>query len=646
MSTANAPLFVSFSRRLIFMSRQGKIALMILADLIALPACLLIAILLGWGDVAQVTHLGPLPYLFLAIITVTAFFFSQLYHSVIRYIDLRFSITASLALGIVVALSYMLAVSFGFADINSRALLLYWLIAFAYVLASRMSARALLHAIARWHRTSRNIVAIYGAGECGAQLAHAMRASHEYLPVCFFDEKHILNERLIAGLRVIHSDRLLEVVRDFCIQYIVIAVPAVSRERLGAIIQMLREAGITVRISHNPLELADDRIPAKLIQGINLENLLGRHAVPPRPELLSRCVRNKAVLVTGAGGSIGGEICRQIALLGPRRVHLLDHSEFALYTIKQDLLTIFPGLPVQTHLGSVCCQALVERIIDQGQIDTIYHAAAYKHVPLVEANIVEGIRNNVLGARVVASAAEKLAVETCVLISSDKAVHPSNIMGASKRIAELIFQAAASRTPRAVFCMVRFGNVLGSSGSVVPLFKRQIDSGGPLTITHPEADRYFMLIPEAAQLVIQAGAMAKGGEVFVLDMGQPIRIVELARTMIAMAGLSEKTPAYPHGDIGIEVIGLFPGEKIHEELLTGGEPLASEHPRIMWVREAPWAAELLDHYLELLISACNKQQIDAVDALVRTLVTGYGTARKPCSTVDSRGQQHDLPVSG
>jgi FlaA1/EpsC-like NDP-sugar epimerase len=345
--------------------------------------------------------------------------------------------------------------------------------------------------------------------------------------------------------------------------------------------------------------------------------------VPPCTELFARCVRGKTVLVTGAGGSIGSELCRQIVTLAPARLHLLDHSEFALYTIRLELQQRCPGLAIFAHLGSVCSPTLVERVL-QDRVDTIYHAAAYKHVPLVEANIVEGLRNNVLGSQVLALAAAKYKVETCVLISSDKAVRPTNIMGASKRIAELIFQAAAARHGGdTTFSMVRFGNVLGSSGSVIPLFQRQIAHGGPLTVTHPDVQRYFMLISEAAQLVIQAGAMAKGGDVFVLDMGEPVKIVDLARTMIMMSGLREQTDDDPHGDIAIQFIGLFPGEKLNEELLTDGIVFPSEHSRIMRMKEHALDPGVLETYITCLMLACDTNDRVMIESMVKAMVADY-----------------------
>jgi FlaA1/EpsC-like NDP-sugar epimerase len=404
--------------------------------------------------------------------------------------------------------------------------------------------------------------------------------------------------------------------------------------------QRMAVAGVTTKILSRLLDLADDKtMPREAIRELKFEDLLGRAPVPPRTELFARCVRGKTVLVTGAGGSIGSELCRQIVTLEPARLRLLDHSEFALYTIKQELLNRVPQIPIEAHLGSVCNAALVERILQEDQVDTIYHAAAYKHVPLVEANIVEGLRNNVLGSQVIAAAAARFGVATCVLISSDKAVRPTNIMGASKRIAELIFQAAAATSgDHTTFCMVRFGNVLGSSGSVIPLFQRQIAHGGPLTITDPEVSRYFMLIPEAAQLVIQAGAMAKGGEVFVLDMGEPIKIVDLARTMIVMSGLSEKTAHNPDGDIEIKFVGLFPGEKLHEELLTDGKVFPSDHPRIMRMKENALRPGVLETYITCLMMACDTNDRGMIESMVKAIVSEYTPQLHPAPPA--------TPVSG
>jgi FlaA1/EpsC-like NDP-sugar epimerase len=613
-----------FCARMVSMHRTMKIALMVGVDLVAMPCCLLVAMLLRVGEPSLAMQFGALTYMLVALVTIAALSLSDLYRAVIRFIDQRLLAVTGLALGLAVLCVYLVLFALGDKSFPRSALAIYWFIVFSYVVASRISVRNFLRNHITRRPASDHAVAIYGAGEPGAQLALTMRTSNEYRPVCFFDEKHVLNERTIAGLRVFHTDRLVEMVNALAIRSIVIAIPAVSPERLRDIMQRMAAAGVTTKILSRLLDLADDKTSPETIRELKFEDLLGRAPVPPRTELFARCVRGKTVLVTGAGGSIGSELCRQIVTLAPARLHLLDHSEYALYTVRQELQQRCPGLTILAHLGSVCSSTMVERIFQHERIDTVYHAAAYKHVPLVEANIVEGLRNNVLGSQVLAAAAGKYKVETCVLISSDKAVRPTNIMGASKRIAELIFQAAATRyAPDTTFCMVRFGNVLGSSGSVIPLFQRQIAHGGPLTITHPEVSRYFMLIAEAAQLVIQAGAMAKGGDVFVLDMGEPVKIVDLARTMIMLSGLTEKSAAYPHGDIEIKFIGLFPGEKLYEELLTDGVVFPSEHPRIMRMKENALDAGILETYITCLMLACDTNDRGMIESMVKAMVAEY-----------------------
>ncbi len=624
MRTLSIRMLGQLCSALVSMNRTVKIALMVSVDLAALPLCFLTALLLRVGDLHLAARVGMLSYLVAAVVTIAALSMSDLYRAVIRFIDQRMLIGTGLALGVAVLSLYAVLPALNDVHFPRSALAIYWFVVFSYVVASRLAMRKLLRQHAVERGPADQPVAIYGAGEPGAQLAFTMRASNEYRPVCFFDEKHAHNERTIAGLRVFHTDRLVEMVNTLTIRSIIIAVPRVSPQRLRDIMQRIAHAGVPTRILGRLLAMADDKPDAApTIRDLKVEDLLGRAPVPPRHELFARCVRGKTVLVTGAGGSIGSELCRQIVTLEPAQLHLLDHSEFGLYTIKQELCSRFPHLPIVAHLGSVCSVPLVERILQDQQIDTIYHAAAYKHVPLVESNIVEGLRNNVLGSQVIAAAAARFKAQTCVLISSDKAVRPTNIMGASKRIAELIFQAAAATPSATTFCMVRFGNVLGSSGSVIPLFQRQIAHGGPLTITHPEVARYFMLIPEAAQLVIQAGAMAKGGEVFVLDMGEPIRIVDLARSMIVMSGLTEKTPQHPEGDIEIKYVGLFPGEKLNEELLTEGKVSPSAHPRIMRMKENALHPGILDTYITFLMTACDTNDRGMIESMVKAIVGEY-----------------------
>ncbi|WP_229491398.1 nucleoside-diphosphate sugar epimerase/dehydratase [Massilia sp. HP4] len=641
------------------MHRTAKVGLAVVVDLVALPACFLIAMILRGGDLQLAKQFGPGSYLLVAVLTIAAFWLSDLYRAVIRFIDHRLLTLTGLALAIAVLCAYLTLVILNEARFPRSALAIYWFIAFSYVVMSRIGVRKLLRSKRGPWAGNSLAVAIYGAGEAGARLAQTMRDGDDYRPLCFFDDKRALNDRTVAGLRVFHTSRLVELGAALGIRTIVIALPAAAPERLRELMQRLGQAGVPTKILTRLVDLADDKAHDKAalrdaIREIKFEDLLGRPPVPPRLDLFARCVRGKGVLVTGAGGSIGSELCRQIVTLSPARLHLIDHSEYALYTIRQELAARFPDLPIHAHLGSVCNADLVERVLAAGGIDTIYHAAAYKHVPLVETNIVEGLRNNVLGAQIIAAGAARHGVQTCVLISSDKAVRPTNIMGASKRIAELIFQAAAARAgggagkrggnsggngggkgagnyapgstgngAGTTFCMVRFGNVLGSSGSVIPLFQRQITRGGPVTITHPEVSRYFMLIPEAAQLVIQAGAMAKGGDVFVLDMGEPVRILDLARTMIAMHGLTERTPQQPGGDIEIQFVGLFPGEKLHEELLTDGTVFPSEHPRIMRMKESALRPSVLETCITCLMMACETHERGPIESMVKAIVSEY-----------------------
>lgn len=607
--------------------------IMVTIDLIALPFCFLMAIFLRSGDLDLASQFSPFSYLLVAIVTIATFSVSDLYRAVIRFIDQRLLSITGLSLAVTILGAYVVMFAVNDRSFPRSALVIYWFIGFSYVVASRVGMRNFLRNQQGHARRGSEIVAIYGAGEAGARLAQTMQGSDEYYPVCFFDDKHALAERKIGALRVFNTERLVEVVNAMCIRSIVIAIPAVSPERLRDIMQKLSRAGITTRILSRLVDLAGDRSSSHdAVRDLKFEDLLGRLPVPPRVDLFARCVRRKNVLVTGAGGSIGSELCRQIVTLSPNNLHLLDHSEFALYTIRQELSIRFPDLRIHAHLGSVCNAELVERIVRDGNVETIYHAAAYKHVPLVESNIVEGLRNNVLGAQIIATQAAKHHVETCVLISSDKAVRPTNVMGASKRIAELIFQAAAARSgTNTVFSMVRFGNVLGSSGSVIPLFQRQIACGGPLTITHPEMSRYFMLIPEAAQLVIQAGAMAKGGDVFVLDMGEPVKIVDLARSLIALSGLTEKTAQNPRGDIEIRFVGLFPGEKLYEELLTDGMVFPSEHPRIMRMKENALPPSVLETFIKCLMMACDTHDRAMIESMARAIVPEYNPHQVPAA---------------
>lgn len=618
---------ILLARRLAAVSPRAKVLIMIGSDAVSLPLCMLAAVSLRLGSFDGALEMAPHIQFALALFTLPALGVAGLYRTVVRYIDLRVLLASGVALAGAVLLVYAAASLMEFRGLPRSALLIYWFVAFAYVVTSRFLARSLLRRGLRAQGPARVRTAIYGAGEAGAQLAYSMSLSTQYRPVCFLDDRRSLQKKTVAGLRVYAPDDLADAVFRHEIDQIVVAIPSASSAQKRRLIERVEGAGLPVKILPGLVEMVDGKAGVSDIREVDAADLLGRDAVPPDPALFARNIAGKVVMVTGAGGSIGGELCRQILSQGPKRLVLFDHSEFALYTIEFELRPVCHGVEIVASLGSVLDEALLRETMSRHGVQTVYHAAAYKHVPMVESNMQQGIYNNVFGTLNVARAAADTAAETCILISTDKAVRPTNTMGASKRIAELVFQAAALRSgSRTVFSMVRFGNVLGSSGSVVPLFRKQIHAGGPITITHPDIIRYFMLIPEAAQLVIQAGAMAQGGEVFVLDMGEPVRIADLARSMIRLSGLTEKTAENPHGDIEVKAIGLRPGEKLFEELLIGDDVIPSGHERILCARERHVDPALLDKMLLALRAACEANDGEAMLRQIRNFVPEYRSA--------------------
>jgi len=475
---------------------------------------------------------------------------------------------------------------------------------------------------------------IYGAGASGRQLATTLEQSSEVHVVGFLDDDRSLQGATWHGLPIYDPTAISDIVEAHAVSDVLLAVPSATRRRRREILELLRPASVNVRTLPGLLDIAKGRIEINEIRSLDIEDLLGRDSVAPQPDLLRKNVTGKTVLVTGAGGSIGSELCRQIVSLQPLLLLLVENSEYGLYAIHRELESLSTSIASDTRivplLGSAQDAARIDAILQRWKPSTIYHAAAFKHVPLVESNITEGLKNNVFGTLVMARAALSAGVEDFVLISTDKAVRPTNIMGASKRLAELILQALAEEGGSVRFSMVRFGNVLGSSGSVVPLFREQIDRGGPVTLTSPDATRYFMTIPEAAQLVIQAGAMATGGEVFVLDMGEPVRILDLAVNMIQLSGLTVRDAAHPDGDIAIVTTGLRPGEKLHEELLIGENPKATSHERIMQAREhfLPWRD--LSVRLEDLHRVLTANDLAKATRLVKALVPEYQADGAAC----------------
>lgn len=484
-------------------------------------------------------------------------------------------------------------------------------------------------------------VAIYGAGVAGNQLVAALRMGRVMRPVAFIDDDPGISDRSISGLQVYKPKHIQQMIDETGAQEILLALPSSTRARRREILNMLEGFPLHIRSVPNFTDLASGRVKVEDIQEVDIADLLGRDSVPAQPDLMQRCIKGRVVMVTGAGGSIGSELCRQIFLLQPTTLILFDHSEFNLYSILSELEQRSSRRSANLHLlpilGSIRHTGKLLDVMKTWKVDTVYHAAAYKHVPMVEHNIAEGVLNNVIGTLNTAQAALQSGVSNFVLISTDKAVRPTNVMGGTKRLAELTLQALSrevapvlfgdnakiSRVNKTRFTMVRFGNVLGSSGSVIPLFHSQIKSGGPLTVTHPKITRYFMTIPEAAQLVIQAGSMGEGGDVFVLDMGEPVKIVELAEKMIHLSGLSIRSDRNPQGDISIEFTGLRPGEKLYEELLIGDNVSATSHPMIMSAKEdyLPW--DLLKEKLNELLKAVESDDYTRVRQLLRETVSGY-----------------------
>lgn len=489
--------------------------------------------------------------------------------------------------------------------------------------ASRIAIRFVLLDLFKVVSPNAHRVLVYGAGRAGQQLALSLRHESQVHLVGFVDDDLRLDGQRLDGVSVFGANRLKEVLEDTEVDEVLLAIPSASRARRREIIETLQNEEVYVRSLPNLTNIIEGTVTVSDLREIQIEELLGRETVAANELLMGRTIAGKTVLVSGAGGSIGSELCRQIVRCRPARLVLLEQSEYALYAIEQELGELMRELgisvPVIPEMANVSERSSMRRVYSHYRPETVFHAAAYKHVPLVEANPISGLRNNIMGTLHSVEAAEEVGVANFILISTDKAVRPTNIMGASKRVCELVLQARAEQTTgKTVFSMVRFGNVLGSSGSVVPRFKAQIAAGGPVTLTHREITRYFMTIPEASQLVIQASAMAKGGEVFVLDMGQPVKIIDLARSMIRLSGLSVRDEDNPDGDIQIAETGLRPGEKLYEELLIGDNPEPTNHSRIMRAREGMWAWEELDRELQNLDGAIRSgDSVGAVQVVVR-----------------------------
>jgi FlaA1/EpsC-like NDP-sugar epimerase len=617
-------------KRFLLLSRRKKQAISVATDFVLLLLAFWSALALRFETWNPELAVYGWQIIAAPLLAIPIFIRLGLYRAVIRFMEDRvvFVIAAGVTMSVLmlaagVALTHTPGLSRG-------VLTIYWLLAIAYVGATRFIVRSYFLRAERG-QDARKRIAIYGAGRAGTQLAYALRAGREYLPVAFFDDNKAVQRVEVAGLRVYAPENLVSVLKVKEIDELLLAIPSASRSRRAEIIDRLEGLHCKVKLVPGMADVVSGKFVVDEIREVEIEDLLGRDSVAPDSALLGKCIAAKVVLVSGAGGSIGSELCRQIVRLQPSRLVLLEQSEFALYSIEQELAATCAvsnlGVELIPLLGSVTDQSRDVIILRSFGVQTVYHAAAYKHVPLVEHNPIEGLQNNAFGTWRMAEAALAAGVETFVLISTDKAVRPTNVMGASKRLAELILQGLARDGAGTRFCMVRFGNVLGSSGSVVPLFRKQIAAGGPVTLTHADITRYFMTIPEAAQLVIQAGSMGQGGEVYVLDMGKPVKILDLARRMIHLSGLEVRDEAHPDGDIALEIVGLRPGEKLYEELLIGDNVEGTSHPLIMraYEHELPWSE--LRERLESLGEACRTFDYEQVMALLALLVQEYSPAQ-------------------
>ncbi|MCE3268992.1 MAG: capD [Burkholderiales bacterium] len=601
-----------------------EILSLLVLDCVLLPLALFTAVWLRLGAEWD-PKLTPNLWIFLSVPlwTIPVFINFGLYRAVIKYLDDKVIYVVFAGVSISILILTFLIYIFAVTAFPRTSIVIYGLFALVYIGGSRFLLRGVLRSSFGRSNIPEPVV-IYGAGEAGVQLASSLAHGRKYIARFFVDDDKSKWHTTVRGIKVYPPQKLHALATRFAFKHILLAIPSANISRRREIIKHMEQESLYVQTLPGINDIISGSIKFSDLKNIEIEDLLGREMVPPNINLLKKNILDKNILITGAGGSIGSELARQIAKLNPQILVILDSSEFALYSIHQELIAKYPYLKIIDILGSVTNDGIVNDAIYTYKINTIYHAAAYKHVPIVELNPLSGIKNNVLGTLVVANAAIKHNVANMVLISTDKAVRPTNVMGASKRLAELILQAFAKHGGSdTIFSMVRFGNVLGSSGSVVPLFKQQIKQGGPITITHPDIIRYFMTIPEAVELVIQSGSMAGGGEVFVLDMGQAVKIVDLARKMVYLSGLTIKDDMHPDGEIEILYTGLRPGEKLYEELLIGNNPTKTQHEQIMMANEPSLDYGYLMEQLGNMQRYINNHDAKAALDLLKVLIADY-----------------------
>ena len=609
--------------RLQNLERIYKQIIMLFVDVATLLFALWLAFVLRIGEPFPTEYIYPSWWLFIAIpvIMIPLFVKLGLYRAVLQYMGIKVITTTFQATTIACLIVGFLMWFFREPNLPRSVLPIFWFIVNIAVIASRFLFKGYLYS---WDSfiNSRKQTLIYGAGNAGVQLVESLKKSTVYAPIAFIDDDKEKQGTILNYLEVFPFDKIDFLIKNKDAKVLLLAVPSVSEKQRTQILKRLTKYPLEVKVLPSLDKIVNGIVNLDAIKHVEVADILGRDSVEPNQSLLERNISGKNILITGAGGSIGSELSRQVMKLSPKKVVLMDNSEFNLYNIHLELASKGFSIEIIPSLCTVTNYHQLKQIIAQNNIQTIYHAAAYKHVPMVEMNIISGTYNNVIGTYNVARLADELEVANMVLVSTDKAVRPTNVMGASKRMSELILQAFSDKS-KCCFSMVRFGNVLESAGSVVPLFRNQIKAGGPVTVTHRNITRYFMSIPEAVELVLQSGAMAKGGDVFVLDMGEPIKIIDLAYKMIHLSGLTPIDNENPDGDIRIDFTGLRPGEKLYEELLIGSNVVQSEHPRIMQAKESKLSFDEVSHCVEVIKSARENQDERVVKELLLKYVDGY-----------------------
>ena len=622
---------MNLKKTLLSTSRLNKKLLALTSDFLSMSFAILLALVISNVEIYSINLEEFLRLFWMPLLCLITFWYFGVYSSVVRYIDLSVifilarAIFFAFALGLISKFLYIYLLSY-FIPRSSDSLISFegWLVGFItfsfLIITSRLTANFYLS-----DRLSEKRVVIYGAGDAGIQLASALRVSKEMQPIAFIDSDSSLHGTYLGGIKVLHPKKLERFALRGKVDEVLIAMPSASKLTLRSLLKEIENYSVKVRILPGLAELAEGKVLVSELKEVDISDLLGRKEAEANQDLINKNIAQKVVLITGAGGSIGSEISRQVARKASK-VILLDANEYALYSIKNEIENLLPETELHAVLGSVTNKKRITEICKAFAVDTVYHAAAYKHVPLVEENPFEAVFNNIIGTQACVQAAIDAEVETFVLISTDKAVRPTNIMGATKRFSEMILQSLAAKediAKRTRITMVRFGNVLGSSGSAIPLFQQQISDGGPLTVTDPEVVRYFMTIPEAAELVIQAGAMGQGGDLFVLDMGEPVQILELAKRLISLSGKEVKNEENPEGDIEIIFTGLRPGEKLFEELLIGDDVRDTQHRQIFKANEEYISWKEVEEYLIEIKEASSSSDHIKLRNIFQQTVSGF-----------------------